>query len=159
MAETQENEGNQKSYTQEEIDNIVEGRLARERQKYADYDELKQKATKYDAEYEKLSDMQKTQNKLTKLEAELAGMKKTEKIRGIRVKVSKDAGIPAELLTGEDEESCKAQAEAILKFAKGSKYPGVKETKHETGQRQSAGSDTTSEDFREFAGQMFGRKD
>jgi len=156
MAEAQANEGNQKSYTQEEIDSIVEGRLARERQKYADYEELKSKAAKYDAT---LSDSQKTQDKLTKLETELAGMKKTEKIRSIRAKVSKDAGIPEELLTGEDEDSCKAQAEAILKFAKGSKYPGVKETKHETGQHQGAGSDTTSEDFRELAGQMFGRKE
>ena len=37
-------------------------------------------------------------------------------------------------MTGEDEDTCKAQADAILKFAKGPKYPSVKETKHETNQ-------------------------
>ena len=37
-----------KTFTQAEVDSIVEGRLAREREKYADYDSLKDKAGKYD---------------------------------------------------------------------------------------------------------------
>lgn len=37
-----------KTFTQAEMDSIIEGRLARERQKYADYDDLKEKASKYD---------------------------------------------------------------------------------------------------------------
>lgn len=32
-----------KTFTQAEMDSIIEGRLARERQKYADYDDLKEK--------------------------------------------------------------------------------------------------------------------
>lgn len=50
-----------KTFTQAEMDSIIEGRLARERQKYADYDDLKEKASKYD-EYQ-------TQNK-TELQKE-----------------------------------------------------------------------------------------
>lgn len=37
-----------KTFTQAEMDSIIEGRLAREREKYADYDSLKDKAGKYD---------------------------------------------------------------------------------------------------------------
>lgn len=37
-----------KSYTQAEIDGIVEGRLKREREKYVDYDDLKSKAAKWE---------------------------------------------------------------------------------------------------------------
>lgn len=44
--------GNEPTYTppksQEDFDRIVEGRLARERSKYADYDTLKEKAGKFD---------------------------------------------------------------------------------------------------------------
>jgi len=35
--------------SQDELDRIVEGRLRREREKFADYDELKRKATEHDA--------------------------------------------------------------------------------------------------------------
>ena len=37
-----------KTFTQAEVDSIIEGRLAREHEKYADYDSLKDKAGKYD---------------------------------------------------------------------------------------------------------------
>ena len=33
-----------KTFTQAEMDSIIEGRLARERQKYADYEDLREKA-------------------------------------------------------------------------------------------------------------------
>lgn len=46
------NETPAKSFTQAEVDAIVEGRLQRERAKYADYDSLKDKAGKYDAQIE-----------------------------------------------------------------------------------------------------------
>jgi hypothetical protein len=40
--------GQQRSFSQEEVDRIVGDRLARDRQKYADYDDLKAKAAKLD---------------------------------------------------------------------------------------------------------------
>ncbi len=52
-------------------------------------------------------------------------MKNAEKIRGVREKVSKETGVPAELLSGTDEDSCKAQAEAIRKYAGANAYPDV----------------------------------
>lgn len=52
------------------------------------------------------------------LQSELDSMKKAEALRTMREKVSTDKKIPASLLTGETEEACSAQADAILAFAK-----------------------------------------
>ena len=46
-AETQENE--QRTFTQAEMNAIIQDRLTRERGKYADYEALKAKAAKFDA--------------------------------------------------------------------------------------------------------------
>ena len=115
-----------KTFTQEELDSIVEGRLARERQKYADYEDLREKASKYD-EYQEQSktELQKEKEKSDALQAKLTALEKEGTVRQVREKVAKDTNVPAELLTGEDEESCKKQAEAILKFAKPKSYPGT----------------------------------
>ena len=106
------------TFTQEQVDAIVKDRLSRERDKYKDYADLKNKAAEYDKQQEaNKTELQKAQEKAESLEKELAGMKEQEKIRGIRKKVSGDTGVPEDLLTGNSEEDCKTQAEAILKFA------------------------------------------
>lgn len=38
----------QKTFTQEELDKIVTNRVAREREKYSDYQDLQEKAKKFD---------------------------------------------------------------------------------------------------------------
>lgn len=162
MAETQGNNGNgenqNKTFTQEEVNAIIGERLARQAEKYADYEDLKTKAAEYDRQQEESkTELQKAQEKTAKLQAKVDSMEKAGKIRDIRDKVSKDTGVPAELLTGEDEESCVKQADNILKFAKGSKYPGVKEGKDE-GKSKGSSSDSNGE-FKELAEQIFGRKD
>lgn len=124
------NSGTEKTFTQAEIDAIIEGRLAREKQKYADYESLKEKAGKYDEfQQQNKSELQKANEKADALQAELDKLKKEGTVRQVREKVSKDLNIPAELLNGEDEESCRKQAEAILKFAKPKSYPGPGESK------------------------------
>lgn len=150
-----------RTFTQAELDSIVGERLSRERQKYADYEDLKTKAAEYDKQQEaSKTELQKAQDKAAKLQAKVDSMEKAGKIRDIRDRVSRDTGVPAELLSGEDEEACKAQAESILKFARGSKYPGVKGEKHEAAHRNGGmASDATSEDYKELAGQIFGRKE
>lgn len=163
MAEAQGNQNNggeNKTFTQAEVDQIVGERLARERGKYADYEDFKTKAAEYDKLQEsQKTEIQKAQEKAEKLQKKLEGMEKAGKIRDIRDKVSRDTGVPADLLTGEDEESCKTQAESILKFAKGSKYPGVKGSEHKTGSQTGGSSETEKEAYRELAGQIFGRKE
>lgn len=61
--------GQAQTFTQEHVDRIVKERLARERAKYGDYDDLKQKAEEYD----KLQDEQKSE-----LERERAAREKAE---------------------------------------------------------------------------------
>lgn len=48
---------------------------------------------------------------------ELNGYKHAETVRSIREKVATEKKIPINLLTGETEESCAAQADSILAFA------------------------------------------
>ena len=115
----------EKTFTQGEMDAIIGQRLAREREKYADYDILKAKAAKFDeSEDAQKTELQKAQEKASSLETELNEMKAAKKITEIRSKVAKETGVPAELLHGNDEETCKAQADAIKKVA-GPSYPNV----------------------------------
>ena len=145
----------EKTFTQAEMDSIIEGRLARERQKYSDYEDLREKASKYDEYQEQI---QTEKKKSEELQAKLSKLEKEDTVRQAREKVSKDMNVPVGLLSGEDEETCKKQAEGILKFAKGSHYPGVKGEKHETSKR-SGDTNATDEDFKELVGRIFGRKE
>lgn len=145
----------EKTFTQAEMDSIIEGRLARERQKYSDYDSLKEKAGKYDEYQEKSkTELQKEKEKSDALLAKLTALEKKDTVRQVREKVAKDTCVPVELLTGEDEDTCKKQAEAILKFAKPKSYPGTKGTKEKVTERHES-----DDAMREFAHQIFGKGD
>ena len=109
----------ERTFTQSELNAIVTDRLSREREQYADYAALKEKAAKYDAAQEEgKSDLQKATEKVAALQAQVEAYTKADNLRSIREKVSKETGVPAGLLYGEDEDSCKAQAQAILAYAK-----------------------------------------
>ena len=123
--------GENKTFTQEDVNKIVEERLQRERQKYAgmaDYDQLKEKAGKYDKLQEaSKTELQKATEKVAALQNELDGMKHAESVRTVRAKVAEEKGVPANLLTADTEEACTEQADAILAFANPSGYPNVKD--------------------------------
>lgn len=125
-AETQENE--QRTFTQAEMNAIIQDRLTRERGKYADYEALKAKAAKFDAAEEAgKTELQKANEKADALQKQVDAFTKAEQLRTVREKVSKETGVPAELLFGESEEVCKAQAKAILDYARPGTYPTVKD--------------------------------
>lgn len=118
-----------KTFTQEEVDSIVSSRLKREGAKYADYEELKAKASKLDEmEEANKSELQKANERAEALQKQLDDITKATELSNIRNKVSTETGVPATLLTADTEEACKAQAEAIMAFA-GTKtnYPSVKD--------------------------------
>lgn len=141
-------ESAEKTFNQSELDAIISDRLKREREKYADYDALKEKATRLD-EIEEASktELQKATERAEKLESELTQMKKAEEIRQIRDKVATATGVPAALLSGETEESCTEQAKAILSFKTGSSYPTVKDG----GELQNSVKGSTRQQFAEWA--------
>ena len=115
-----------RTFTQEEVDKLLGQRLYEERAKYADYAELKSKAEKHD-ELEQMIEDAKTKN--TELQSKIDSLQRDIDIGNIRKKVSAETGIPADLLTGETEESCKTQAEAMIKWRSSQvpNYPSVKD--------------------------------
>lgn len=124
---TQGQTDTQKTFTQDELNAIVNERLKREREKYPDYAALKEKAEKYDKyEEESKTEIQKMTEKADRLQKELDDIKHAESLREIRAKVAKETGVPENLLSGATEEDCKAQAEAIKAFAKPT-YPSVRD--------------------------------
>ena len=117
-----------KTYTQDEVNNIVKERLGRERAKYEGFEELKEKAARFDElEEEKKTELQKAQERAEELEKKLSSLEKEKTIRAMREKVAQEKGVPVDLLTGETEEACSAQADGILQFANGTGYPAVRD--------------------------------
>lgn len=121
-------EATEAKFTQADLDRIVQDRLSREREKYGDYDALKQKAAKFDKiEEESKSELQKATERATELQNELEAMKNAEKIRVMREKVAHDTGVPVSLLTADSEDACEEQAKKILEFSKPAGYPNVRD--------------------------------
>lgn len=118
----------EKTFTQSELNSIIETRLAREKEKYADYESLVEKAKKFDeAEEAQKTELQRMTEKADALEKKLSHLETENKTREIRASVAKETGVPVELLTESDKEACEAQAKAILSFAGSQKkaYPST----------------------------------
>ena len=67
---------------------------------------------------------------LATVKAELEALKASNALRDLRAQVSKATGVPADLLTGDTEEACKAQAEAIKAYSQAQQptgYPNMKD--------------------------------
>lgn len=143
-----------KTFTQDEVNAIVQDRLFKERKKYEGID-LEQMKADAEAMTGKLAESEQKLASETErangLAAELDAIKKANEIRDIREKVARENNIPADLLHGEDEESCKTEAEKLVEFARPKGYPSVKdggEVKPPTKK------ETTQELFAEFAEKM-----
>lgn len=92
-----------KTFTQAELDAIVGERLGRLKAKYADYDELKQKASAYDeaAEASK-SELQKAVEERDRLKAELDRLKAEAERAEAVAKAAAEHGVDADLLSRMD---------------------------------------------------------
>ena len=108
-----EDKQQEQTFTQADVDRIVRERVKREREKYADYDDLKAKA-----------DGAKTvEERMAQLERDLA----TERAAALRASVAARYGVSTEpdeetglsdadlFLTGKDEETLTAQASRLAK--------------------------------------------
>lgn len=139
----QEPQTEEKTFTQAELNAIVQDRLGREKAKYENYEELKEKALKFDEmEEESKSELQKATERADSLQAELDKMKKADAVRTLREEVSKETGVPANLLHGTTKEECEAQAKDILAYAKPN-YPNVEDK----GEVNNVGGGSTREQF------------
>lgn len=142
----------EKVFTQAELNKQISERLARERQKYEGFDELKEKAAKFDEmEAASKSELQKATERAEKLEKELTALKKSNEVRVIREKVAKETGVPINLLTGESEEACNEQAKAILAYAQPNQFLTLKDG----GEVQNINEGSARDQFADWAKRAF----
>ena len=125
--EQQATETQERTFTQSELDAIIGDRLARAKEKYSDYETLKDKASKFDQlEEASKTELQRATERAEKAEAELSQMKHDNEIKAMREKVAKETGVPVNLITGSTEDECMEQANAIKEFAVPNGYPTIK---------------------------------
>lgn len=122
--------------TQEDLDKVIGARLAREREKYADYDDLKAAASK-----------------LAEAEARLAQIDAKAALDKIRDDVAKQAGVPADLLRGSTKDELAAHASAIAEALKARPSVPVIPTQGAT-----PGVSDADSARRAFAQKLFGSK-
>lgn len=116
--------------SQEALDRIISQRLAREKSKYADYDDLKAKAKKFDeAEEATKSEIQRERDKREAAEKRAQELEAAQTRRDLAEKVSAEKRVPVQLLMrggGDTEESMEAYADEILAYRNGGDpKPGV----------------------------------
>ena len=148
----------ERTFTQSELNAILGDRLAQERKKYADYEELKGKAEKYDAAEEaSKTELQKEQEKSAALKKQLEAFQKADTERQLKEKISKETGVPVALLRGDAEEDLRAQAKAIVEFAKPGQtsYPNVRDG----GEVQKVKGASTAEQFAEWFNRTLNKGD
>lgn len=112
------NAGNtEKTLSESEVNRIVQERLAREREKFADYEDLKSKADKLtELEAANQSELEKAQAKAEQAEARAKKLEddlKQERLTELRSRVARDKGVPEKRLkyvTGETQEEIEASA-------------------------------------------------
>ena len=137
--------------SQEALDKIVQSRIARERAKFADYDELKAKAAQFAAiEDAKKSDEQKWQERIEKLESELTGTRRDAEKARIQARYSISDEDAALFLTATDTEQLEAQAKALAERVTKQKKNGPT-APEQKGKPNEGGSDP----LRELARQVF----
>lgn len=84
--------------------------------------------------------------KLSTVQKELDDLKAANALRDLKVKISKETGVPEDLLTQTDEASLKAQADAIKEYAKPGGYPNIRDG----GEVHGSGNTATRDKFAEW---------
>lgn len=138
-----------KLHTQEDVDKVVESRLERERKKFADYDQLKEKAGKVDSivsEYDGKLKAAGEEKSAVEKERDAAKLE-TTKVRVMHeFKLSDDL---SEFINGADEDTIRSQAEKLSKGIPGGSVVIDKNRKPE---------DTKTSDTKKVAQGLFGKK-
>ena len=125
-AEAGEQQPNQEqpesTFSQEDVNRIVQERLQREREKYSDYDELKSAA-------ERAQELEAEKQTLAERVAEFEAKEEQSKLVA---QVAIDAGVPADALRGSTKEELEAHAEVLKSLMKptGPVIPGQEKRPH-----------------------------
>ena len=135
-----EESGKDKTFTQEEVDKIVKSRILKEKEKFESKKKDIQESSNSNEDYKTIVEEK------NRLQTELNKLKKKNQVKEMKNAISKETGVPANLLYGEDEDTCRAQAEEILEFAKPNSYPKVKDA----GETRTITSKKTRDMFKEW---------
>lgn len=125
-AEAGEQQPNQEqpesTFSQEDVNRIVQERLQREREKYSDYDELKTAA-------ERAQELEAEKQTLAERVAEFEAKEERQKLVS---DVANDTGVPADALRGDTKEELEAHAEVLKALMKptGPVIPGQEKRPH-----------------------------
>lgn len=95
--------------SQEQLDKVLSKRLERERAKYADYEELKQKAAEA---ADSRSEVEKLHDRVKELEQE----RHQSAIEAAKAKAASEHGVPADLLVGDDTDAIEAHAKRLSEY-------------------------------------------
>lgn len=103
----------QRSYSEEDVNRIVKERLARERAKHADYDDVKRRAGEADTLQ---SELEKSKAETEELRTKVEQAEHERKLTAIRSTVAAKYGIadPTVLAVGDDEEQIDAYAQKLM---------------------------------------------
>lgn len=100
--------------SQAELDRIISDRVSRERAKYQDYGDLKQKATQFDAIAEaQKSELQKAVERADAAEKRAQEFESAQQVAAWKAEAAKASGVPVDALRGSTEEEIKAHAETL----------------------------------------------
>ena len=95
--------------SQDQLDKVLSKRLERERAKYADYEELKQKAAEA---ADSRSEVEKLHDRVKELEQE----RHQSAIEAAKAKAASEHGVPADLLVGDDTDAIEAHAKRLSEY-------------------------------------------
>jgi len=111
--------------SQEEFDKILGQRLQRERSKYADYEDLKQKAAKLDQiEEANKTELEKALARAEKAEAHAKELETREQLASWKQEVSRETGVPADILRGSTLEELQEHAKQVKPLISDQKNTG-----------------------------------
>ena len=105
--------------TQADLDRIIAARVSREREKFADYDDLKVKAAEHDKAVDaQKSEAQKAIERAEAAEAKVAKLETREQIATWKAEVARATGVPALALAGSTKEEIEAHAATLKPLIK-----------------------------------------
>ena len=100
--------------SQEELNKLIGERIGKVKSQFADYDDLKAKAAKFDeVEQASKSELEKAQERI----AELEGRATQAERAALVTKIAAEEGVIPEVLTGSTEEEMRAAAKRVIEWA------------------------------------------
>lgn len=136
--------------SQEDFDKAIQARIARERAKFADYEDVKARASKLtEIEEANKTEAEKVAERLAAAEKRAVELE----AKATRAEVAAAKGVPIGLLSGSTKEELEASADALIQF----KGESGSTTLHVPNEGKSPTAQVDSK--KQFAKNLFGRSD